>query len=388
MRIHASRKLSLAAAFLVTFAVPPAYAGVVNPDISVIGQPFITWTDDANSLARKRPVFDIGETEFVFDSALNPYARGFFVISLASGQVDLEEGYFSLLRGLPGDITIKGGKYRAGFGKLNPAHPHTYPFAERFGVLKAYLPGDESFNETGMDVSWRVPLPGTWSVTASADVLQGDSFRITREASVAANDPLIGDDEGDRKSEPRAAVLGRLAAFAPIGDRSGLELGLSGTQGTNNVAAAARTQVLGGDAKLKLWASASAYLLVQGEYLHLERDDARWDEPSASYRRTSTKASGGYLFADYNWAQRYNAGALVERYEDPNASGVHNTAVGAFAGLALMEETTVFRLDWRRLSHDPLAFTAGPSATPNNDPAQQITMRVIFSMGPHKAHQF
>ena len=384
MRMHVSLKLLLVVAVVLPpFVVPSAYAGVINPDISVIGQPFISWTDDANSLARRRPVFGAGETEFVFDSALNPYARGFFVISLASGQVELEEGYFTLLRGLPGDITIKGGKYRAGFGKLNPAHPHTYPFAERFGVQQAYLPGDESFNETGLDVSWRVPLPGTWSVTANADVLQGDSFRMKREASVAANDPLLGNDEGDHTSEPRAAWLCRLAAFAPVGDRSGLELGVSATQGTNNVAAAARTLVAGGDVKVKLWTSASAYLLVQGEFLQLARDEARWDEPAAGYVLSKTKASGGYVFADYNWAQRYNVGASFERHEQPSLGGESNSAVGLFAGLALMEETTAFRVDYRRLQPGRAVFAAADPEAVN-----QFTMRVIFSMGPHKAHQF
>lgn len=379
------RKRLLAAVAPLFLFPSGVHAGVVNPDISVIGQPLVTWTDDGTSLARKRPVFDVGETEFVFDSALNPYARGFFAASLASGQVDLEEGYFSLLRGLPGDLTLKGGKYRAGFGKLNPAHPHTYPFAERFGVLKAYLPGDESFNETGLDIGWRVPLPGTWSVTANADVLQGDSFRIARAPSAAANDPLLADGvEGDRASEPRSAWLGRLAAFAPIGDRSGLELGVSATEGTNNVAAATRTRVVGGDAKLKLWTSDAAYLLVQGEVLQLDRDDAGWDGLNARYTRTNRRDAGGYLFADYNWKQRYNAGASFERYAAPDGTGDDLTSAGLFAGIALMEETTVFRLDWRRTQRSGTSAVTGASF----DPVQQLTMRVIFSMGPHKAHQF
>ena len=374
------RKLVLAAVAAWPLVAAGAQAGVVNPDISVIGQPVLTWTDDPSSTARKRPVFDVGETEFVFDSALNPYARGFFAASLASGQVSLEEGYFSLLRGLPGDITLKGGKYRAGFGKLNAAHPHTYPFAERFGVLKAYLPGDDSFNETGLDVGWRVPLPGSASVTLNADVLQGDSFRIARVPGAASNDPLLLDPvEGDRASEPRTAWLARLAAFVPVDDRSGLELGVSATEGTNNVAAAARTRVVGGDLKTKLWTGAGSYLLVQGEFLHSERQQASW--AGARYVLVERTTTGFYLFGDYNWAQRYNAGASFESFQDP-VSGRDQHALGLFAGLALMEETTAFRIDWRRTQRPDAALV---------DPAQhvqQLTLRVIYSMGPHKAHQF
>ena len=375
------RSILCALLVLACSPAPPARAGTSNPDISVIGQPLVRLTDQAGHPEDGRPVFSVGETEFVFDAALNPYARGFFTVSLADGEVGLEEGYFSLLRGLPGGITLKGGKYRVGFGKLNETHPHQYAFAERPGVLAAYLPGEESYNETGMDVSYRLPLPIAWSVTASADVLQGDSFRRPRDASALPDDPLIQDPEnGDAQTEPRAAWLGRLATFAPVGDRGGVELGFSATQGTNNVAAGARTLVLGGDVKAKLWTGANAYLLVQGEVLSLDRDDAAWAGAPAGYALASTRTSGAYAFADYNWARRYNAGASYERYEDPDAPGETVAAVGVFTGLALMEETTVFRLDWRRIQRDTPAGT--------DDPVQRLTLRVVFSMGPHKAHQF
>lgn len=185
--------------------------------------------------------------------------------------------------------------------------------------------------------------------------------------------------------------MARQARCIRAGGRSlGLELGLSATQGTNNVAAAARTLVYGGDAKLKLWGSATSYLLVQGEYLHVERDDAGWNPFAAAYTRFRVTPSGGYLFADYNWQQRYNVGASVERFEDPVIIGAQNTSVGAFAGLALMEETTAFRLDWRRSDRsgdDTVNF--GPFPQPGAiGPVQSLTLRVIFSMGPHKAHQF
>jgi hypothetical protein len=305
-----------------------------------------------------------------------------FVVSLAEEGVELEEGFFTLLRGLPAGLTLKGGKYRVGFGKLNPQHPHAVPFAERFRVLAAYLPGDEAFNETGLQLSERIPVPGDWSVTASVDWLQGNTFRIARETSGTSNDPLETGD-GDREEEPRPGVLGRLSAFAPIGDRSGLELGVSATQGTNNVAAETRTTVIGGDAKLKWWTSPNAYLLVQGEVLSLDREDAGWDDVAAAYTKTSVKPAGGYLYADYNFAIRYNVGASFESFQEPNADQTTDTAFGLFAGLALLEETTAFRIDWNH-------FAPGTPAGATEDPpaVNSVTLRVIYSMGPHKAHQF
>ena len=52
------------------------------------------------------------------------------------------------------------------------------------------------------------------------------------------------------------------------------------------------------------------------------------------------------------------------------------------AGFAVMEETTALRLDWRR---EQAAAAAGD---PEPDAIDVVTLRVIWSMGPHKAHQF
>ena len=359
----------------------PSLAGVVNPNVSVIGQPFIHWIDDPTNPAHNRAVLDPGEVETVFDAYLNPYASGTFVMSLGEEGMELEEGYFQLFRGLPAGLAIKGGKYRTGFGKLNIQHPHAYPFADRFRVLANYLPGDESLNETAVQLSGRIPAPGEFSLIASADWMQGDSFRIEREPSGASNDPLVAGD-GDRGDEPRAAVLGRLAGFAGIGDRSGLELGISGTQGTNNVAAGAHTTVVGADAKAKLWNSASSYLILQGEYLHQEREDAGWDS-TASYTKNKVTSNGGYVYADYNFKTRYNLGGGYERYQEPIADGPWDQAYKAWAGFSLLEETTAFRLDWDHFSPGTLS-----GATESPEAINTVTLRVIFSMGPHKAHQF
>jgi hypothetical protein len=373
-----------AAACALALGAPAARAGVVNPDISVIGQPLARWTDDAADPGRRRWTLDPGETELVFDAALNPYARGWFTLAIGDEGLELEEGFFDITRGLPGGLALKGGKYRAGFGRLNPAHPHTYPFAERFRLLAAYLPGEEAFNETGVQVSWRTSLPRDAALTVSADLLQGDSFRVPRESSGAANDPLeAGAGDDDRATEPRAAGLGRVSLFAPVGERSGLEFGASFTTGANNVAAATRTTVWGVDAKAKWWTAPRAYLLIQGEWLGLDREDAGWDEAAAAYTSTSVKPAGGYLFADFNWDARWNVGASYERFRQPAPEGTRDQAIGVYAGLALMEETTAFRLGWERyLPGAPAGAAADPEA------ANSFTLRVLFSMGPHKAHQF
>jgi hypothetical protein len=345
----------------------------VNPDISVVGQPFFRITNDPEDPAGGHVTLDPGEVEIVFESYLNPYARGFFTLAIGDEGLELEEGFFSLLRGLPGDLALKGGKYRAGFGKLNPVHPHAYPFSERFGVLTAYLPGDEALNETGVSLSERIPVHGDLSLNASIDWLQGNTFRIEREPTDDPEDPLTTGDEG--ASESRPAFLGRLSGFSMIGELSALEFGASLLHGTNNIAAKSTTTVIGADVKAKLWSSPRSYLVVQSEALWLEREEASWS-PEPGYQISKVTPAGGYVYADYNFAQRYNVGGSYERFQEPTPEKAWDQAFGAFAGFALLEETTAFRGDWVHSMPDV------------GDAIDTFTFRVIFSMGPHKAHQF
>src|SRR3989339_44775 len=118
--------------FLFTLISPDLLrAGITNPDISVIGQLISKYHDDKTAQDAHRPTLDLGETELVFDSNLNPYAKGFIVFTVGDGEgLKTEEAYMDVLKGLPDGLALRGGKYRIGFGKLNPVHPHTYPFID------------------------------------------------------------------------------------------------------------------------------------------------------------------------------------------------------------------------------------------------------------------
>jgi len=365
---------ALAAILVLLCVTTGAHAGPVNPNISVIGQPFMRSTGDPAVPDGKHPRLDVGETEVVLDAYLNPYSSGVLNASFSKDGASVEEGYFTVFRGLPLGLNVKGGKYRVGFGKLNPAHPHTYPFFERPRVLAAYLPGDESLNETGIDVSRLIPIVGDASITASADYLQGDSFRITRASTGDPHDPLES-GEGDGVDRSRPAILGRLSSFLMVGQQSGLEIGASAVSGTNNVAARTRTTVLGADMKAKLWRTASSYLVLQGEGLKLVREDATW-AATTGYSHQTIRPTGGYAFADYYLSPRYDAGASFEAFRETTAQAAWDKGIGAFAGYSVLEESLVFRGEWKRF------------VPAHADAYNTFTFWVIYSMGPHKAHQF
>jgi hypothetical protein len=356
MRVSPARPIWLMVLCLTLFVVPSVWAGATNPNISVIGIMRVYTTDDSLNVNHDRPQFSFDETEIQADAALNPFANGTFVFAIADGGIDVEEGYFYITRGLPKGLGFKAGKYRVGFGKLNPVHDHAYPFIDRFRVLAAYLPGDESYNEIGGQVSYRLPFPGDVSSILSADVLQGNSFHPNEDGS-------------------RPAWLGRWSNFFLVKDPSALELGVDVSQGVNNVAAKTMTTLYGADAKLKWWLNARDFLILQAEVLGMDRED-----PDSLGDVTHMKPFGGYLFGDYTFRKLYNVGLKYERFQRPeldaNGNKPWDQSTGAWAGLALLEETTLFRLNWDRfIPKDAQAYNT-------------FTVEALWSMGPHKAHQF
>src|SRR5512134_1995735 len=75
------RRIAVTLLSMFAFAAP-ASAGVTNPNISIIGQPFARWLDDASDPAHDRATLDPGELEAVFDAYLNPYASGYVVVTV------------------------------------------------------------------------------------------------------------------------------------------------------------------------------------------------------------------------------------------------------------------------------------------------------------------
>lgn len=346
MRFHARVWSGLMAMAL---CASPSFAGVVNPDISAIGQLHLNYTDDAAAPTHDDPDLTLGESEVVFDAALNPYSKGLFVFSYADGGVDVEEAYITFVKGLPWGLNAKAGKYRLGFGKINPMHPHAYSFIETPRVMDPgvarLLPGDESFNEVAAQISDLLPTPGDWASILSFDVIRGAGFHPDSTADVT-----------------KLGWLARWSNSFLLGDQSAMELGVSATQGTNDVTRDTKTLVLGADAKAKLYSTSTDNLLLQGEVIDkLSDDDTRF---------------GFYGLADYRFAIRWNAGLIYDQYENPVNASLTDRALKVFAGFSVLEESTLFRFSYEFFK---------PEEAKGVD---TFAAQLLFSMGPHKAHQF
>ena len=335
-----------------------SYGGVVNPDISAIGQVIGKYTDDSASGVAKKPTLELGEVEMMLDAALNPYVNGAFVFSLGQESFEIEEAYASVIRGLPWNLGIKAGKYRLGFGRLNPTHPHAYPFISTPHVMDPaiakLLPGTESFNDVAIQASSLIPVGDNYSLLISGDLLQGNSFHPDTTVNTA--------DFGG---------LARIDNSFLVADNIPSSVGFSFTRGTSSPAANTKNIVIGVDAKTKLTLSPTIVMTVQGEYIYKFGDEA-----DSLLAVSKDHRAGFYGFADAHFQNHYNAGVLYEQYQSPGSAGVIERGIKPFIGFNLLEESTILRLVYEY-------FTPSQTGASNT-----VELQFLFSMGPHKAHLF
>ncbi len=338
--------------FFSILCLSPAFlsAGIVNPDISALGQVLGGVTDDAASPDKDQPALKSGEVEVVLDAYLNPYFKGWFTLSGGTDGFAVEEAYTSMVKGLPWGLGMKAGKYRLGFGKTNPTHPHALPFIEPPRSVTSLLPGgEEGFNETGLQVSDLLPMPGDWASTLSADLLEGKQSHPNDERT-------------------RLGWLGRWANDFLLGDAGAMETGISGATGIDSIGPDTRTLLLGADAKAKFYLPGSSQFTVQAEGIFRQGHDTIGGTFSVENRW------GGYAFADYRYHTQYNGGILYEQWKTTPSS--MDRSVKVFAGYAVLEESTLLRLAYEHLMPD------------GGDAVNTVSAQLLFSMGPHKAHQF
>ncbi len=331
-------------------------AGITNPDLSAIGQIFGGYTDEVGNPDSEEPTLKLGEAEIVLDAYLNPYFKGLLNISGGEDGLALEEAYTSMVKGLPWGLGLKAGKYRLGFGKINPSHPHSYPFMDPPRSLAALLPGEDGFNEAGIQVSDLLPTVGDWASTLSADVIEGKQFHPGQDWT-------------------RLGYLGRWSNDFLLGESGALETGLSAATGKDISRERESAYIWGADVKAKFYLLGASQLTVQGEgILNLGHfnDSTNAVNPGIKQRNRS----GFVALADYRYHTRYNGGAFFEQWENVDFPSTTDRALRGFLGYAVLEESTLLRLAYEYFMPEI------------GDPVNTVTLQLLFSMGPHKAHQF
>ena len=380
--------------FIIIFSYSVYSQSNINPDISLIGTfntltNFIKDNPDYGKLN-----FEMPQMELYIDGYLNPYARATANIAYEEEEFSVEELYANIVRGLPLDMQIKAGKFLVGFGKINTQHPHVWPFLNRPLFHQVFF-SEEGFNEIGASVNFLLPTEDFYS-NLELGIYKGESIpELTDTNSV------------ERGTNP--IFVGRLSSFFDITDYSNLEVGLSGAYGcyskaqlnalgdsNSEMEEKALNYLYGGvDFKFKYSRDSYSAFTLQGEALLNNRDVVREgafgiDRYIDELQKITT--FGAFIYADYRFEKHFSVGAKYDYTagivdDEPGfytlANDDQNSTQGIEGWLSYypVEETIMIRFGVQHLSFNYADDTQREGET-------TLKLQLLFSLGPHKAHQF
>lgn len=327
-----------------------------NPDISVIGDFRTTYQDNQT----RHFDANLAETEFSFQSVIDPYARADFFYSVsrdaASGEFkgEIEEGYLSTIS-LPFHLQLKAGKFKQQLGRINSRHNHALSFIDKPNAFVRFF-GEEGMNDEGFSLSWLLP-----------------NRVFFQELTVEETDGPRESPSFSRSNRSRYLTLVHLKNFWDLSANATLELGLTGINGANYTENS--TQIGAVDITYK-WkpVQMNTYksFTFQNE-LYVSR---------AKFDSTEINALGFYSLASVQIAKRW---FLTGRYDYTNKP----------SSAKFVEQAYSATLGWYATEFQKIElqgkFTSANEADEENNYKKefsQVLLRWVFVIGSHGAHQY
>ena len=321
-----------------------------NPDISVIGDLLFDQDED----------FSSSGVELAIQGYVNPFARADVYLHKLIGHesIGLEEAVITFERGLPFNLGLRAGKFRPDIGRINKEHAHTLFFISAPTSFKSLL-GQEMW--AGMGIELNYILPTHWYSKFSLGYFQeGISDHHHEE-----------DDElhlEDNEIGIPPAMSMRLSHFLEISEFTHLEIGSSFYREISNEI---EKQITGLDFKLKWRPNTYNSFIWQGEIFKKKTQEN--NNPLSEDGHDNGNALFAYSFVNYQFNKKWNAGIISDYSSDIDEMEYHS--FGATIGYSPVEESSVFRILLSNFHHGNLSGLI-------------ISGQIVWSLGPHKPHQF
>jgi len=173
-----------------------------NPAIGLI-------LDNVASYGSKtRGDFDFRAAELGISASVDPFARGYAIITGSEDGFDVEEAAI-VTTSLPYNLTVKGGRFFADFGRLSKFHDHDLPFVNRPIVLDRYVGGESQSD--GVELNYLVPMKQYLTLTAGwYNKMGAENERVDNAVS---------------RDLSEFTYLGRAATFFGLNDANSIDLG-------------------------------------------------------------------------------------------------------------------------------------------------------------------
>jgi len=153
--------------------------------------------------------FEFRAAELGLSASIDPFARGYAIITGSSDNgLSVEEAAL-VTTSLPYNLTVKGGRFFADFGRLSKFHDHDLPFVNRPVVLDRFVGGESRAD--GVEVSYLLPIEQYVTLTAGMyNKLGAENDRV---------DDTVPRDLGE------FTYLGRAATFISLSDAHSVDIG-------------------------------------------------------------------------------------------------------------------------------------------------------------------
>ena len=195
----------------------------LNPNISVAGDFFTSFSTSDNDLITEPSDFSYGNNNFImrelelgFVAPLDPFTRGKAFLSVTEEGIALEEGYMELIN-LPLHINLKAGIFKAEYGLLNRYHPHALPQFDKPKALMYHF-GEPGIGGAGLAVNIMLPKPILSDATSFdiSVVNGGNNISFTSERNI------------------NMLYVGHFKNYYDINENSYFEFTISGVRGQND----------------------------------------------------------------------------------------------------------------------------------------------------------
>jgi len=333
-----------------------AAAKVFNPDMAVIGD-FVGV--GGKNKANPSPALEMHESEVALQAILDPYARADFFISFGEHGVDLEEGYLTF-PSLPGRLSLRAGKMRAAFGKVNTLHNHVLPWVDRPLVMQNFTGGEEGINDAGFSLSRILPAPGGLFLEATGQVFRGDSDNVFH--SWHPNN---------------LSTVGHIHGYRDINESTNVDLGFSYARGASTQTAGLFNNLYDIDTTIR-WKPLRRAIY----HSFTGRAEFVWDRNDATLLTAGRLLTaprqtpfGYFASGEYQFARRWFAGARFDWSERALNAFEHDKGGSAVLTYWPSEFSQV------RGQYRHTRYAEGLTAN-------EILFQFLFSIGAHGAHPF
>jgi hypothetical protein len=289
--------------------------------------------------------------------SVDPFARGYAVINASADPVtgeataQVEEAAIQTTS-LPWNLTLKGGRFFAEFGRLSYIHDHELPFVNRPLVLDNYIGGESKTD--GLQLNFLLPIPHYVSLTAGV----GDQFGDTPN------------DVGNFRHFSELNFWGRASTYFELTPDVSLETGFSGlynpktedrggvfVQPDGSTLTERRRVVVGADVALRYQPLRNNQFrsLTWGTEL-LYSDNRYLDNPAEggpAFNR-SVGSFGLYSYLAYKLHRQWLVGCLFDWMENPQNNADKTSAYSAWITWAISHWNQL-RLQYTHTTHNALS---------------------------------